>query len=291
MCQLMAALSAFFAGITAIFSKIGIKKTDTDVALACRNVVVLLFAWGMVIPSGSITELSTLGWKPILFILLSGVTTVGAMICYFKALSQVDVNLVAPIDKSSTILTVLAAIVLFGETDNLWGKIIGMVIMLAGTLLMLERGRSAQTVQRSDAKKSWLFYAILSALMTAATSILAKLGLSEVEANLATALRTSVVVVLMFVVVFARGKLSLIPKVGKRELLFIALSGIATGAAWICYYYALQFGDVSVAAPIDKLSLLVTVGFSYLVFHEKLTKKAFAGMLLIVVGLVLMALI
>ncbi len=289
MWQLMAVLSAFFGGITAIFSKIGLKKTDADVALALRTVVMIFFAWGLVFIAGSSGELLSIKPLALIYLVLAGFATFAAMLCYFKAISQVDVGKVAPIDKSSTILTVLAAIVIFGETDNLWGKLAGVAVMLVGIFLMLEKPDRSRTVERADAKKGWLFYAIISAIFTAATSILAKAGLAEVESNLATAIRTSVVLVFAFLAVFVKGKQKQIVKVKKRELLFIALSGISTGAAWLCYFYAIKFGQVSVVAPIDKLSLLVTVGFSYIVFREKLSKRALCGMFVIIAGLLLMS--
>lgn len=204
--------------------------------------------------------------------------------CYFKALSIGDINKVVPIDKSSTVLTVLLAIICFGETSNLVIKLIATVILAAGIFLMVEK---KQRVEKRESR-AWMVYAVLSALFAALTSILAKVGISGVESNLGTAIRTGVVLVMAWVIVLARGKQKQLKALDKKELLFIALSGIATGASWLCYYYAIQNGDVSVVVPIDKLSIIVTVIFSYFVFKEKLSKKAFAGLCLMIAGTLLM---
>ena len=280
-----AILSAFFAGLTSILAKCGIKKTDSDVATALRTVVVLVFSWIMVFVVGSYGGLTEIDKKSFVFLILSGLATGASWICYFKALSIGDINKVVPIDKSSTILTVLLAIICFGETSNLAVKLIATAILAVGIFLMVEKKQAEQKSQR----KSYMIYAVLSAIFAALTSILAKVGISGVESNLGTAIRTGVVLIMAWIIVFIKGKQRDIKKIDKKELLFISLSGLATGASWLCFYYAIQKGIVSVVVPIDKMSILVTVLFSYFVFKEKLSKKASFGLSLMVVGTLLMA--
>ena len=280
-----AVFSAVFAGLTSILAKCGIKKTDSDLATALRTIVVLAFSWIMVFVVGSQTTIADIGPKALIFLILSGLATGASWICYFKALSMGDINKVVPIDKSSTILTVLLAIICFGETSNLVVKLIATAILALGIFLMVEKKKSTSQAQG----RSWMIYAILAAVFAALTSILAKVGISGVESNLGTAIRTAVVLVLSWGIVFARKKHTGLRTIDKKKLLFICLSGIATGASWLCYYYAIGHGDVSVVVPIDKLSILITVAFSYIVFKEKLSKKAFLGLALMVAGTLLMA--
>lgn len=281
----MAILSAVFAGLTAILAKCGIRKTDSDLATALRTIVVLLFSWIMVFVVGSYNTIGSIGTKSLLFLILSGFATGASWICYFKALSMGDVNKVVPIDKSSTILTVLLAIICFGETARLAVKLIGTALLAVGIFLMIERKREAGKKE----KKAWMFYAILAAVFAALTSILAKVGISDVESNLGTAIRTGVVLVMAWVIVFSQGKQKQLKNLDKRELGFISLSGVATGASWLCYYYAIQNGIVSVVVPIDKMSILVAVTFSYFVFKEKLSRQALLGLALMLAGTLAMA--
>ncbi|MBO5415375.1 MAG: EamA family transporter [Clostridia bacterium] len=239
----------------------------------------------MVFVVGSQTTIAHIQPKALIFLILSGFATGASWICYFKALSMGDINKVVPIDKSSTILTVLLAIICFGETSNLAIKLIATAILALGIFLMVEKKKNTAQAQG----RSWMIYAILAAVFAALTSILAKVGISGVESNLGTAIRTAVVLLLSWGIVFARKKHTGLRTIDKKELLFICLSGIATGASWLCYYYAIGHGDVSVVVPIDKLSILVTVAFSFIVFKEKLSKKAFLGLALMVVGTLLMA--
>ena len=280
-----AVFSAAFAGLTSILAKCGIKKTDSDLATALRTIVVLAFSWLIVFVVGSQTTIADIQPKALIFLILSGFATGASWICYFKALSMGDINKVVPIDKSSTILTVLLAIICFGETSNLVVKLIATAILALGIFLMVEKKKNTAQAQG----RSWMIYAILAAVFAALTSILAKVGISGVESNLGTAIRTAVVLVLSWGIVFTRKKHTGLHTIDKKELLCICLSGIATGASWLCYYYAIGHGDVSVVVPIDKLSILVTVAFSYIVFKEKLSKKAFLGLALMVVGTLLMA--
>lgn len=281
---LTAVLSAFFAGLTAILAKCGIKKTDSDVATAIRTVVVLIFSLIMTAVAGSISNLTSISTRSFVFLILSGIATGASWICYFKALSMGDVNKVVPIDKSSTILSVLLAIIVFNETDNLAVKLIGTLLIAVGIFLMVERKEPTGV----KVKRQWIIYAVLSAVFASLTSILAKIGIDGVESNLGTAVRTCIVLIMAWLIAFARGKQKQIKSIDKKELAFICLSGVATGASWLCYYYSIQKGIVSVVVPIDKLSIIVSIAFSYIVFKEKLTKKSFAGLCLMVIGTVVM---
>ena len=282
---LMAVLSSFFAGLTAILAKCGIRKTDSDIATALRTIVVLIFSWIMVFIVGSFNTIGNIGGKSLLFLVLSGFATGASWICYFKALSLGDVNKVVPIDKSSTILTVLLAIICFNETENIAVKLLGTSLLGIGIFLMVEKKQREQKKEN----KIWMLYALLAAVFAALTSILAKIGIENVESNLATAIRTAVVLIMAWVIVFISGKQKALKALDKRELVFISLSGIATGASWLCYYYAIQNGVVSIVVPIDKMSILIAVAFSYFVFKEKLSKKAFVGLALMLAGTLAMA--
>lgn len=284
---LAACASALFAGITSILAKCGIRHTDSDVATVVRTVVVLLFAWLMAALVGSISTIGSISAHSMLFLALSGMATGASWICYFKALSMGDVNKVVPIDKCSAALTILLAIVLFGETDALAVKLIGSAGILIGTFLMIERKKQDHAVEGN----SWIWYAVGSAVFAALTSILAKVGIEGVESNLATAIRTCYVLVMAWVVVAMKGKLGEVRHIEKGELGFICASGLATGASWLCYYYAIQTGVVSIVVPIDKLSIVVAMAFSAAVFHETYTKRSLAGLALIVASTIAMAVI
>lgn len=280
----MAVLSSVFAGLTSVLAKCGIKKTDSDVATAIRTVVVLAFSVLIAFITGSFKDIYTIGAKSVLFLILSGIATGASWICYFKALSMGDVNKVVPIDKSSTILSVLLAVMIFHETNNLLVKLIGTLLLAIGIFLMVEKQKSTVTHK----KRQWIIYAVLSAVFASLTSILAKIGIENVDSNLATAIRTCVVLIMAWLIVFAKGKQKQIKETDKKELAFICLSGIATGASWLCYYYAIQNGAVSIVVPIDKLSIVITVAFSYIVFKERLTKKSFIGLCLMIIGTLVM---
>ena len=277
--------SALFAGLTAILAKCGIRRTDSDIATAIRTIVVLIFSWVMVFIVGSADQIAEITPRSLLFLILSGAATGASWICYFKALSIGDVNKVVPIDKSSTVLSVLLAILLFHETEHLAVKLISTVLLGVGIILMVEKKKSEQKVSGN----TYILYAIGSAVFAALTSILAKVGITGVESNLGTAIRTIVVLVMAWLLVLIKKKTPQLKQLDKKELGVIGLSGIATGASWLCYYYAIQNGIVSVVVPIDKMSLLVTVIFSYFAFHEKLSKKAFFGLILMLVGTLAMA--
>ena len=276
--------SALFAGLTAILAKCGIRKTDSTVATAIRTIVVLAFSWGMVFLVGSEAQLAEISGRTLLFLVLSGLATGASWLCYFRALQIGDLNKVVPVDKSSTVLTILLAALFLHETLS-WTRGIGMVCIAAGTYLMIEKKQSTGSAKAGG---SWLLYAAGSAVFASLTSILGKIGITGVESNLGTAIRTVVVLIMSWMMVFVTGKGAQVRKIPKNELGFICLSGLATGGSWLCYYKALQDGPASVVAPIDKLSILVTILFSYLVFHEKLSKKAAVGQILVVGGTLLM---
>ena len=278
--------SALFAGLTSILAKCGIKKTDSTVATAIRTIVVLAFSWLMVFVVGSQSQISEVSGKTLLFLILSGLATGASWLCYFRALQLGDVNKVVPIDKSSTVLTILLAAILLGEGITLV-KGAGIVLIAAGTWLMIEKKAPAA---ESEGKKGdrWLLYALGSAVFASLTAILGKVGITDIESNLGTAIRTSVVLVMSWLMVFVTGKQREVKGISLQEMVFICLSGLATGGSWLCYYKALQDGPASVVVPVDKLSLLVTVLFSYIVFKEKLTKRSAVGLAAIAAGTLLM---
>ena len=272
--------SAVFAGLTSILAKCGIKQTDSDVATAIRTIVVLVFAWIMVFIVGSVGTITSVSTKTLVFLVLSGLATGGSWLCYFKALQLGNVNKVVPVDKASIVLTILLAFIFLGEPISLWNGI-GLVGIAVGTFLMIEK---KDVVNKEVKGKGWFVYALLSAVFASLTSILGKIGIEGIESNLGTAIRTAVVLVMAWVVVFTKGKQKQVKNISKKELVFILLSGLATGGSWLCYYKALHDGLASVVVPIDKLSIVVSIAFSYIVFKERLTKKAFFGLSLNVLG-------
>lgn len=271
--------SALFAGLTAILAKCGIRNTDSNVATALRTGVVLVFSWLMVLVVGAQSGIRDISEKVLIFLILSGLSTGISWLCYFKALQIGDINKVTPIDKSSTVITMLLAFIFLGE-EITWLKFVSMILIGIGTYLMIQK---KETQEKKEDKK-WLLYAVGSAVFASLTSILGKIGIQDVNSNLGTAIRTAVVLVMAWIVVFVTGKQDTVKNIDRKSWLFLILSGFATGGSWLCYYRALQTGPASVVVPIDKLSILVTIAFSYVVFHEKLSLKSGAGLLLIVVG-------
>ena len=271
--------SALFAGLTAILAKCGIKNTDSNVATALRTIVVLVFSWIMVFVAGTQSGIRDIPAKVLIFLIMSGLSTGASWLCYFKALQLGNVNKVTPIDKSSTILTMLLAFIFLRE-EITWLKFAAMVLIGAGTYMMIQK---KETEDKKEDKK-WLIYALGSAVFASLTSILGKVGMQDINSNLGTAIRTVVVLIMAWIVVFVSKKQDTIKDIDKKSWIFLALSGFATGGSWLCYYRALQTGPASVVVPIDKLSILVTIGFSYIVFHEKLSLKSGVGLMLIVVG-------
>lgn len=281
-----AVCSALFAGLTSILAKCGIRKTDSTVATALRTVVVVVFSWIMVFIVGSQSEIHLIRTKTFVFLILSGLATGASWLCYFKALQIGDINKVVPIDKSSTVLTIILAFIFLKEKMTVYSGI-GVILIGVGTFLMIEK----KDMEKHEEKgKGWLLYAVGSAVFASMTSILAKVGITGVESNLGTAIRTVVVLVMAWVMVFVTGKHAEIKKIDRKECIYICLSGLATGGSWLCYYRALQDGLASVVVPIDKLSILVTIAFSYLVFKEKLKKKSAVGLISIVAGTIVMML-
>ena len=288
---LYAAGSAFFAGVTSILAKCGIRSTDSIVATAVRTVVVLIFSWIMVLVAGSWGQLETLDGSALLPLILSGAATGASWLCYFKALQIGDVNKVVPVDKSSTVLTIVLALIFLREGISL-PKAVAVAVIAAGIFLMIEKKDvSASGENEKKGKNNWFLYAAGSAFFASLTAILGKLGISGVESNLGTAIRTCVVLLMAWLMAAVQKKSGGIWKIPRRELLFICLSGVATGTSWLCYYRALQDGPVSVVVPVDKLSVLVTVAFSYFVFGEKLSRRAAAGLTLLTAGTAAIALL
>ena len=279
MWSVFAFASALFAGLTAILAKCGIKNIDSNVATALRTIVVLVFSWIMVFVAGTQSGIRDIPAKVLIFLILSGLSTGASWLCYFKALQLGNVNKVTPIDKSSTILTMLLAFIFLRE-EITWLKFAAMVLIGAGTYMMIQKKEAED--KKED--KKWLIYALGSAVFASLTSILGKVGMQNINSNLVTAIRTVVVLIMAWIVVFVSKKQDTIKKIDKKSWIFLALSGFATGGSWLCYYRALQTGPASVVVPIDKLSILVTIGFSYIVFHEKLSLKSGVGLMLIVVG-------
>lgn len=272
--------SALFAGLTSILAKCGIKNTDSNVATALRTIIVLIFSWIMVFISKSQSTLYNINTKTLIFLILSGMTTGASWLCYFKALQIGDVNKVTPIDKSSTILTMLMAFIFLGE-EITFIKGISMILIGIGTYLMIIKKENVTVENKSNA---WLIYALGSAIFASLTSILGKVGIENIDSTLGTAIRTIIVLIMAWIVVFVTKKQNTIRDIDKNSWIFLFLSGIATGGSWLCYYRALQMGPASIVVPIDKLSILVTIVFSYIVFKEKLNKKSALGLLLIVIG-------
>lgn len=280
-----AVFSEFFAGITAILSKCGIKNVNSDVATAIRTSVVLVFAWAIVFVTGAYETLSEIDPRSLIFLVLSGIATEASWICYFKALSLGEVSKVAAVDKSSVIFSVLIAIAVFPAERRLWWvKLICLAAVGAGTWLMTEIKRSEEKT-----KTTWFFFALLSAIFAAITSVLSKLGMENVNSDCATAIRTGIVLIMAWLIVFAKKETGLVKEVNKKDLLFLVLSGISTGISWLCYFYAIQHGQISVVVPIDKLSIVITVVFSVIFLKEKASSKVWLGLGLLTAGTLCMA--
>lgn len=282
---LYAFASAVFAGITAILAKIGIKNTDSNLATAIRTVVILIFSWLMVFIAGSQNMLPAINSRTLLFLVLSGLATGASWLCYFKALQLGDVNKVTPIDKSGIILTMLLAFLILGEPITVF-KAVSMIAIGTGTYLMIEFKKNMESKAGKNIK--WMVYAVFSAVFASLTAILGKIGIEGIESNLGTAIRTVVVLLMAWLVVFVLKKQDGLKRIDKKSWIFICLSGITTGLSWLCYYKALQEGQASIVVPIDKLSIVVTVGFSYIFLKERLTVKSLTGLVLVVAGTLLL---
>lgn len=276
--------SALFAGATAVLAKIGVKKVDSMLATAIRTVIILIFSWLMVFIVGSWDTILSINPKSYVFLILSGLATGASWLCYFKALQLGDVNKVTPIDKFSTVLTMIMAFIILGEPITL-AKSIGITSIALGTYLMVANKKMQQEQSTAGtAGSAWLIYAILSAVFASLTAILAKIGIVGIESNLGTAIRTVVVLIMAWLMVFITNKHGGIKEIDRKSWIFLCLSGITTGLSWLCYYKALQDGQASIVVPIDKLSIVITVAFSYFFLKEKVTAKSFMGLILIVAG-------
>lgn len=275
--------SAFFAGITAILAKIGIKNTDSNLATAIRTIVILIFSWLMVFIVGSFSTITTLSIQTIIFLILSGLATGLSWLCYFKALQLGNVNKVTPIDKSSTVLTMILAIIFLHENITIL-KVISIILIGIGTYMMIEKKKDSKVA--NDNK--WLIFAIASAVFASLTAILGKIGIKGVESNLGTAIRTIIVLIMAWIIVFITGKQKEIKTIDKKSWKFLILSGLTTGLSWLCYYKALQDGEASIVVPIDKLSIVVTIAFSYFYLKEKMSRKAIIGFIMIIIGTMLL---
>lgn len=283
---LMALLSAFFAGITTILAKCGIRHTNPNLATAVRTLFILIFSIIIVLLSGAFRDIQNINIKSLMYLILSGIVTGISWILYFKALSIGDVNKVVAVDKSSVVFSILLAMILFNETNNLFYKIISISFIFFGTILMIDRKGSCNNDRTN---KKWIVYALLSSVFASLTSILGKFGVSNIDSNLGTAIRTLVILFISWMIVFFTKEYREIKFINKREFAFILLSGISTGISWLCYYYAIKYGIVSLVIPIDKLSILVSIGFSYIVFKEKLSRRSFIGLIMLVIGTILIA--
>ncbi|MGG4396367.1 EamA family transporter [Paenibacillus thiaminolyticus] len=276
--------AALFAGITSILAKIGIQNTDSNLATALRTGIVVIFAWVIVFAGNIHHTLYDISLNSLVYLILSGMTTGASWIFYFRALQLGNVNVVVPIDKSSTVITMLFAIIMLGEPVTIL-KLISMAMIGIGTYMMIQKQDVEQSAARS---RKWIWYAVLSAFFAALTAILGKVGIEDVDSNLGTAIRTIVVLIMAWVIVFATKKQGGIKEIDKKSWLFITLSGLATGMSWLFYFKALQEGQASIVVPIDKLSIIVTILFAYIVLKEKLTLKAFAGFILLIFGTLLL---
>lgn len=278
--------AALFAGMTAILAKIGIKNTDSNLATALRTIIVVIFSWLMVSIVGSENKINSISMYTLVFLILSGCATGASWLFYFKALQLGDVNKITPIDKSSAVLTIILAFLFLGETPTLL-MALGVIVFAIGTYLMIQKKVSESHDTKS---KLWLFYAILSAIFASLTAILGKIGIQGIESNLGTAIRTIVVLIMAWIIVFIQKKHVMIKHIDRKSGVFIALSGLATGLSWLCYYHALQIGKASMVVPIDQLSIVVSIAFSRVFLKERLSGKAFIGLMLIVTGTMLLVL-
>ena len=280
---LFAVGSAFFAGATSVLAKAGIQSVSSDFATAFRTGVVLLFSWLMVFVVGCQNAVSTITPRALVFLALSGAATGLSWLCYFKALSIGNLSKVVAVDKSSTFLAILLALIFFREPFH-WLTGLGIAVMIVGTALLLEKG---------DAKKGergWLFYAAGSAVFAALQSILGKVGVQDMDSTLATALRTVVVLAFAWAIVLGKKEGGDWKKMTRRDAVLLVLSGITTGASWLCYYRALQTGRASVVVPIDKCSMLFAVALSGIFLKEKQPRRSLLALALVVAGTFMIAL-
>ena len=297
---IFAAGAAIFAAMTTILAKIGLKNVDSHLATAIRTMVVLVFAWLMVFIVGSQREIWQTDSRTWVFLILSGLAAGGSWLCFFRALQLGNVNRVVPIDKSSTIMTMILAFIFLSEPMGAV-TVVGMGLMAVGTWLMIEFKKSAamqaQPVAQSSGqdivqsnthnRKSWIFFALLAAVFASLTAILGRVGIVNIEANLGTAIRTMAVVPMSWLMVFITKGQSKIKSIDRNSWVFLILSGVATGASWLLFYRALQLGSASLVVPVDKLSIVLTMGFARVFLGERFSKRSLAGLVLLTVGTLL----
>lgn len=273
-------LSAIFAGMTSILSKMGLEDISSHYVTALRTSVVLVFTWVMYYVTGS--SMQGINSYNFMFIVLSGFATGASWLCYYRALSLADVSQVVPIDKLSTFLTMIFAFVIFHE-EVTWVKVVCIFMMFIGTYLMQKRPQ-----KELNHDKRWLIYAFLSAIFASLTAILAKIGIENVDSQTVTALRTIVVVIMAWIVVFVTKSYSPIALLNKKQLKAIFFSALATGLSWLCYFAALKEGPASIVVPIDKLSIVISILFAYFVLNEKQSIKTILGLICIVISTLLL---
>lgn len=282
----LALLAAVFAALTGILAKIGIKNVDSNLATAIRTVVVLIMAFIVVAITGQLHAVSDVEGRALLFIVLSGITTGLSWLCFFKAIQIGDVSKVVPIDKSSIVITILLSFIVLQEPAPPL-VILGGAIITAGTFILIGKTKSDKKVKVT---KSYIFLAILAAVFAALTSILAKIGINEVDSNVATFIRTIVIIIFAWAIVFFQGTTKDMKQITKKSYLFLCLSGIATGLSWLCYFAAIAIGKVSIVAPIDKFSVVLTMVLSFIILKEKPTRSTIIGGTVITIGTVLLIL-
>lgn len=281
----LAILAAVFAALTSILAKIGIKNVDSNLATAIRTIVVVIMALIVVLITGQFHAVFDVEGQALIFIVLSGITTGLSWLFFFKALQIGDVSKVVSIDKSSIVMTIILSFIILQEPTTPL-VIAGGVIIAIGTFLLIGKNNSGKKEKFSQ---SYIFLAILGAVFAALTSILAKIGINnEVDSNVATFIRTIVIIIFAWAIVFFQGTVKQMKDITKKSYLFLGLSGMATGFSWLCYFAAIAIGKVSVVAPIDKFSVVITIILSFFILKEKPTRNTMFGAIVITVGTVLL---
>lgn len=288
---ILSLIAAVCTSLTTIFSKIGIKNVNANYTTFFRTFVVVVCAFAMTLITGSISEMGELSSANWIFLILSGLSTGLSWLCYYKALKLGSVNKVAPIDKSSFVLTsILFLIFFFDETTNnrdvltIVMLLTSIVLILIGTILMI-----APSDKKVVEKRKWLIYAILSAVFASFVSFFIKLGLKGINTFNGTLIRTIIVLVFAFIIMISRGDYIKIKNVSKTSLIFLVLSALATGVSWFCEYYALSMEGVNPIAvnSIGKASILFTMFLSFVICKERFSKKAIIGLIVLSIGLAL----
>lgn len=285
---ILALLAALFASFTAILAKIGIEKVDSNLATAVRTVVVVIMAYLMVAITGQTDSIFNISMKSYIFLILSGLTTGMSWLCFFKAIQIGDVSKVVPIDKASVVLTILLSFIILGEPATAFVVSGGIIISIGTFVLIGKEKKNDRKKKKGFNTKSYIFLAVLSAVFAALTNILAKIGIEDVDSNVATFIRTVVIILFAWGIVFFQGTFKELKNISKKSYLFLLLSGAATGLSWLCYFAALALGKVSIVNPIDKFSVVLTMVLSFIILKEKPTKNTIAGAILITIGTALL---